>query len=82
MQEQDRARLRELLRELTSDLQDLALMPASKLALIERLRDLGRGIEAERIEAGAGFSLVAVAGGRVEIISGGRREALFVEAGG
>ena len=76
MQEEDRTRLRELLRELTNDLQDLALMPGSKLALVERLRELGRGIEAERIEAGAGFSLVAGDGGRVEIISGGRREVL------
>ena len=80
MQEQDRARLRELLRELTNDLQDLDGMPASKLALVTRLRDLGRGALADRFEAGAGFSLVAGDGGWVEIISGGRREALFAEA--
>ena len=76
MQEQDRARLRELLQELTNGLQDLASMPGSKLALVERLREQGRGALADRFEAGAGFSLVAGVGGRVEIISGGRREVL------
>ena len=40
------------------------------------LREQGREAEAERIEAGAGFSLVAGEGGRLEIISGGRRETL------
>lgn len=72
MREGDRGRLRGLLDELrASGLQ----VPGHKTGLARVLREQGREAEAERIEAGAGFSLVEV-GGRVEIISGGRREAL------
>ena len=73
MLEEDKQRLRRLLDELA---QAGEPMPRDKTGTASALRRLGREAEAARIEAGAGFSLVAAAGGEVDIISGGRREAL------
>ena len=73
MNEPDKARLRVLLGELEAA---GVGRPRDKTGLARVLREQGREAEAERIEAGAGFSLVAGEGGRLEIISGGRREAL------
>ena len=64
MQEEDRERVRELLPELTVRVQDLVGMLGSKLGLVSRHRDLGRGFEADRTPAGAGFGLFAGEGGQ------------------
>ena len=73
MREADRGRLRRLLGELRAVGEEL---PGHKTGLAEFLRRQGREAEAERIEAGPGFSLVDVGAGGVDIISGGRRERL------
>ena len=73
MQEKDCAGLRKLL-ELTAGRQDVARTPGSKLALVSRLREPGREIEADRVEVEPGFSMVAGKGGEVQIIGGRRRE--------
>ena len=73
MLEEDKARLRDLLTELVAMGEP---MPRDKTGMAAVLRRLGREAEAVRIEGGAGFTLVPVSGGGVDIISGGRREAL------
>ena len=77
VRETDRARLRKLVLDLTAEGCDIARLPASKTDLVRRLRELGRDVEASRVEYGAGFSLGVGATGDVWIISGGRREGLF-----
>ena len=80
MKEIHRAALRTLVLELTAGGGDLRRLPAHKTGLVAQLRELGRDSDAERIEAGAGFSLGAGEDGQVWIISGARREPLFSEA--
>jgi len=75
MREGDRARLRELVSELTGGGRDMSCLPRDKTGLAEELRRQGREAEARRIEMGAGFSLYLERGG-VQIISGGRKERL------
>ena len=82
MREGERARLRQIVFEfVTAGGRDLGNLPLHKAGIAARLRDLGRELEASILEAGAGFSLVVAEGGQVEIISGGRREALLPLAG-
>jgi len=76
MREANRARLRELVSELTGSGRDLSRLPGHKTGLAAELRRQDREGEAQRIEAGAGFSLGVDAEGDVWIISGGRRERL------
>ena len=78
MKESDRERLRELASELTDEGQDLARLPGHKTGLVVQLPRPGRDSEAKRIEAGCGFTLAVGADGEVEIISGGRRERLWL----
>ena len=81
MVEVERARLRQLVFEFTAGGRDLGSLPLHRLGIAARLRELGRELEADRIDAGTGFSLVIAEGGQVEIISGGRREPLLPLAG-
>ena len=61
--------------ELTAGGRDLGRLPVHKKGLVARLRELGRDVEAERIERGAGER------GQVWIIiSGVRREPFFSDA--
>ena len=81
MREQDRARLRELLRECETDLQDDAARLREARLQAARLRELGCGVLADRTLAGATGTLVTGQGGyQAEIISDERREALFAVA--
>ena len=75
MREADRARLGELVSELTGGGRDMSRLPRDKTGLAEELRRQGREAEAQRIEMGAGFSLY-LERGEVWIISGGRKERL------
>lgn len=71
MNEPDKARLRVVLGELEAA---GVGSPRDKTGLARVLRQQGREAEAERIEAGGGFSLVAGEGGRAAP-DGGRRHA-------
>ena len=75
MREADRARLRELVSELTGGGGGMSRLPRDKTGLAEELRRQGREAEARRIEMGAGFSLY-LERGDTWIISGGRKERL------
>ena len=81
MVEVERARLRQLVFEFTAGGRDPGSLPLHKQGMVARLRELGRDLEADRIDAGEGFSLVIAEGGQVEIISGGQREPLLPLAG-
>lgn len=65
VRETDRARLRELVLELTAGGCELGCLPANKTDLAGRLRELGRDGEASGIEAGAGCSLGVGTAGEV-----------------
>ena len=73
MREADRARLGELVGELTRGGRDMSRLPGQKTGLAEELRRQGRETEAQPIETGAGFRLY-VECGEVWIISGGRKQ--------